>query len=228
MDTNTVSAATSLPAAYHAIRARSRQLFGLLDDEAYYSQPIDLRHPIIFYDGHLPAFSFNTLVKRALGRPSIDARLEKLFARGVDPHQSTAGRAAPPRAAGRGAAAAVADPRGAAALWPARDEVHRFADEADRQVLDALEHAELERPGDPLLDRAGGGFPILEHEAMHQETLLYIWHRLPLAHKRPPAGYRPRVDGASPRQEWVAVPAGCATPRVGREPGAVRRDKQQP
>ena len=45
-------------------------------DEAYYSQPIALRHPIVFYEGHIPAFSFNTLVKRALGKPSIDARLE--------------------------------------------------------------------------------------------------------------------------------------------------------
>ena len=34
-------------------------------------------------------------------------------------------------------------------------------------------------------------FAILEHEAMHQETLLYMWHRLPFDQKRQPAGYRP-------------------------------------
>ena len=45
---------------YRLNRERSRQIFGLLSDEAYYSQPIALRHPIVFYDGHLPAFSFNT------------------------------------------------------------------------------------------------------------------------------------------------------------------------
>ena len=39
----------------------------------------------MFYEGHLPAFSFNTLVKKALGEPSIDAALETLFARGIDP-----------------------------------------------------------------------------------------------------------------------------------------------
>ena len=60
-------------------------LFDLLADEAYYGQPISLRHPIVFYEGHLPAFSFNTLVKRALGGRSIDERLERLFARGIDP-----------------------------------------------------------------------------------------------------------------------------------------------
>ena len=71
---------------YRRNRARSRELFALLSDEAYYSQPIALRHPIVFYEGHLPGFSFNTLVKKALGGASIDARLESLFARGIDPH----------------------------------------------------------------------------------------------------------------------------------------------
>ena len=70
---------------YRRNRARSQALFDLLTDDAYYSQPIALRHPIVFYAGHLPAFSFNTLVKRGLGDGSIDERLETLFARGIDP-----------------------------------------------------------------------------------------------------------------------------------------------
>ena len=43
--------------------------------------------------------------------------------------------------------------------WPGRDEVARFAEEADRRVLDALAHADIERPGrltpgaDPQADR---------------------------------------------------------------------------
>src|ERR1700716_4071369 len=75
---------------YRRNRARSRALFDLLAGEAYYSQPIALRHPIVFYAGHLPGFSFNTLVKRALGCASIDERLETLFARGIDPATDTA------------------------------------------------------------------------------------------------------------------------------------------
>jgi len=38
--------------------------------------------------------------------------------------------------------------------WPGRDEVRAFVDEADRRVLRALEHEDLDRPGDPLLDRS--------------------------------------------------------------------------
>src|SRR5436190_18710594 len=90
---------------YRRNRARSRTLFDLLADEAYYSQPIALRHPIVFYEGHLPAFSLNTLVKRGLSLPSIDPELETLFARGIDP------------------AEAAKRPAGdAQALWPAREE----------------------------------------------------------------------------------------------------------
>src|SRR5438477_6288805 len=96
---------------YCRTRARSQALFDLLVDEAYYSQPIALRHPIVFYEGHLPAFSFNTLIKRALGRASIDDRLERLFARGIDPSE------------------ADASTRTARDLWPARAEVRAFADE---------------------------------------------------------------------------------------------------
>src|SRR5260370_37794620 len=80
---------------YRRNRERSRALFDLVSEEAYYSRPISLRHPIVFYEGHLPAFSFNTLVKRGLGRPSIDARLETLFARGIDPHEASASQAGP-------------------------------------------------------------------------------------------------------------------------------------
>src|SRR5258705_9771277 len=81
---------------YRRNRARSRLLFDLLADDAYYSRPIALRHPLVFYEGHLPGFSFNTLNKRALGGSGIDSRLETLFARGIDPHE-TAG----PKGTGR-------------------------------------------------------------------------------------------------------------------------------
>src|SRR3954462_4461647 len=76
---------------YRRNRARSRALFDLLQEEAYYSRPIALRHPIVFYEGHLPGFSLNTLVKKGLGRAGVDERLEALFARGIDPHEQTGG-----------------------------------------------------------------------------------------------------------------------------------------
>jgi ergothioneine biosynthesis protein EgtB len=46
---------------------------------------------------------------------------------------------------------------------------------------------------------------------MHQETLLYMWHRIPLGQKRRPQGYHPVLEGTPPRQEIVHVPRGVAT-----------------
>src|SRR5215831_231577 len=112
---------------YRRNRARSRALFDMLPEDVYYSRPIDLRHPIVFYDGHLPGFSFNTLVKKALGRPAIDSRLELLFARGIDPHESREGGAASTQP------------------WPSKDTVQAFVDEADARVIEALTHDDLER-----------------------------------------------------------------------------------
>lgn len=180
----------ALAQRYRRNRARSAELFALVDEAAYYTRPIELRHPLVFYDGHLPGFSFNTLVKKGLGRPSIDPRLESLFARGIDPHE----------AAAHGETS-----------WPTRDVVQAFVEEADRQVLSAIEHDAIEQPGHPLLDRAEAVYAILEHEAMHQETLLYMWHRLPYAQKHAPRGYAPQTDGTPPRQRDVTVPAGVAT-----------------
>jgi ergothioneine biosynthesis protein EgtB len=193
---------------YRSNRDRSKALFDLVSERAYYSRPIALRHPLVFYEGHLPAFSFNTLVKRGLGKPGIDAALESLFARGIDPHEG--------------------ERREASSAWPDRRTVARFADEADRQVLDALANADLDRPGDPLLDRAEAAFAILEHEAMHQETLLYMWHRLPLSDKHRPVDYAPALDGVPPREEWIDVADGPATLGVDRSALAFTWDNERP
>jgi iron(II)-dependent oxidoreductase len=193
----------SLVEWYVRNRRRSQAIFDVLaDEDTYYSQPIALRHPIVFYEGHLPAFSFNTLVKNGLGGKSIDPALEQLFARGIDPVT---------------AAEAANDPETHLALWPGRREVQSFAHEADRRVVEALRSGDIERPGHPLLDRADAAFTILEHEAMHQETLLYMWHRLPLTQKRRPADADVSRDARVPAQEWMTVDAGTATLGVARQ-----------
>jgi len=195
----------ALMAWYRRNRERSRALFDLLIDEsAYYSQPIALRHPFVFYEGHVPAFSFNTLVKTALGADSIDPELETLFARGIDPATDQA----TPR-----------DPEWNRARWPSRHVVRQFTQAADARVIEALTRGDIERSGHPLLDGAEAAFVILEHEVMHQETLHYMLHRLPWAQKRCPPGYRPRVDGAAGPSTWIEIAPGSVT--MGVERGSV-------
>src|SRR5918994_1842766 len=174
---------------FRRARARSRQLFDLVTPEAYYSRPITLRNPIVFYEGHLAAFSVNTLIKKALGRHGIDPALEVLFARGIDPAHEVPGDSL-------------------RASWPSRDQVIAYVEESDRRLEEILATAELDRPGHPLLDRAEAVFTIIEHEEMHQETLQYIWHRLPLDQKRRPPGVATVTDGPTPARARVEIPAG--------------------
>jgi iron(II)-dependent oxidoreductase len=197
-----------LIARYRRNRERSQALFDLLaGDEAFYRQPIALRHPFVFYAGHIPAFSFTTLVRRALGGAAIDDRLETLFERGIDPPTDPSPDAPVPH---------DASPR---ASWPERSVVRAFADEADARVLRALEEADLDRPGHPFLERCEAAFVILEHEEMHQETLVYMLHRLDFPQKRRPKGTPALAAGAAPRQEWIDIPAGRATLGVDRDSG---------
>ena len=44
----------------------------MLAPDAYHDRPIALRNPIVFYEGHIPAFAVNTLIKLALRRDGID------------------------------------------------------------------------------------------------------------------------------------------------------------
>src|SRR5690242_21243974 len=119
----TTTPAIDRPAAidwYRRNRQRSEAIFDLIAPDAYYSRPIALRNPIVFYEGHLPAFSVIAFLRRGLGRPSVDERYETLFARGIDPDSVDA---AVPRS-------------GAATIWPSRDEVLEVARRCDEAIVD--------------------------------------------------------------------------------------------
>src|ERR1700730_15333502 len=75
----------ALASWYRSNRERSLAIFDAVAPEASESRPIPLRHPFAFYEGHLPTFSVNTLLKRALGAPGIRPEYETLFERGIDP-----------------------------------------------------------------------------------------------------------------------------------------------
>jgi gamma-glutamyl hercynylcysteine S-oxide synthase len=176
-------------------RARSRALFNLLAPEAYYTRPIALRNPVVFYEGHLPAFSVIALIKRGLGRAGVDEKLETLFARGIDPEDERAAAGAP----------------GARAIWPSREEVQAYARRADEAILEALRTSVLDSIGRPAMRRLEAVYAALEHEQMHQETLMYMWHQLPFELKRKPDGYVLSAGGAPPPYAVALVPAGSAT-----------------
>ncbi|HKR62819.1 MAG TPA: SUMF1/EgtB/PvdO family nonheme iron enzyme [Thermoanaerobaculia bacterium] len=173
---------------YRATRARTRTLFDLVTPEAYYDRPIALRNPIVFYEGHLPGFSVNTLIKLTLQRPGVDERLETLFARGIDPADESA----------------VRSPTD---VWPSREEVQVFAAACDALVEAALAETPI----------GEASFTIIEHELMHQETLLYMLHNLPYEKKQSSSLQVAKSSrGFSPARS-IAIPAGRATLGTSRE-----------
>ena len=186
-----------LAAWYVRNRQRSRRLFDLLDGDVYYSRPIALRNPIVFYEGHLPAFSIIAFLKRGLGAAAVDERLEQLFARGIDPGTE---QEAVPRS-------------GASTVWPSRDAVLAYGQAADDAILEALARTDLDLAGaaHPAISHGQAIFTALEHEAMHQETLLYMWRRLPYVHKHKPADLTYELGASTPAYRTVVIPAGRAT-----------------
>jgi formylglycine-generating enzyme required for sulfatase activity len=163
-----------LMAKYRAIRARTAQVFAIPREEAYYERPIALRNPIVFYEGHLPAFAVNTLVKLTLGEPGIDARYEELFARGIDPEDEAAAKSPTD-------------------LWPSREEVLAYGREADALIERTLCDGDLAR------DDYQAALAILEHEQMHQETLMYMFHELEEGKKRSVIQSREDGEGSQSR-----------------------------
>jgi gamma-glutamyl hercynylcysteine S-oxide synthase len=182
------AAALPVLSRWRATRAVTQRFFDeTLAPGAYEVRPIALRHPFVFYEGHVAAFAVIKLLREALGRPAIDAELEKLFERGIDPPAERSGH-----------------PEG---RWPSREAVREYVRRADAAVEEVLGSGALagEESHEAVLT-------VLEHELMHQETLRYMLHRLPYPEKRRPGGApSPETSGRAMRGKPVRIPGGTAT-----------------
>jgi dimethylhistidine N-methyltransferase len=125
-------------------------LFARLPD--WTAQPIALRHPVGFYYGHLAAFAKRVMLPGGGGAAA--SPLDEALSRGIDPN--------------------VHDPRRCHAhptpppTWPARHELEAYVAAARPALLAAGTAA---AGGSPAMRALGMA---LEHERMHQETLVYM------------------------------------------------------
>ena len=120
--------------------ARTDRIFDLLAPEGFLAQPIVLRHPFIFYVGHLPAFAWNHVGGGVLGRPSFNPGFDELFSRGIDPDVDDPTRCH--------AHPDVPD------TWPALPEVLAYRDRVRAALLDSVEMVSA-RAGRELMARDG-------------------------------------------------------------------------
>jgi gamma-glutamyl hercynylcysteine S-oxide synthase len=179
-------------------RNRTDEVFQIVREEAMYDRPINERHRIIFYVGHVEAFDWNLLAQRAFGLRSFHETFDKLFAFGIDP-------------VGGGL------PTDKPSDWPSREEIDRYNGHL---------RSELDRAIGRVLAEPSAGHPLvlqmlevaIEHRLMHAETLAYMLHQLPADRKIPA---KDEVVWRTPRAKshLVEVQSGHATLGMQREQG---------
>ena len=146
--------------------ARTDALFGLVAPEAMLARPIALRHPFLFYVGHLPAFAWNHICRGMLGCASFQPFFDQIFDRGIDPDVDNPEQCHPhPEVPDR---------------WPSLEHVIAYRDRVRKALIAALPRIEAYAATDVMARHCRVLSMAIEHELMHQETLLYIVQQLPL------------------------------------------------
>jgi ergothioneine biosynthesis protein EgtB len=173
--------------------ARTDEMFGIVSAPGILAQPIVWRHPFIFYVGHMPAFSWNQICGGILNWKSYNPYFDDLFCRGIDPDVDTGECHWHPE---------VPDE------WPSLAATLAYRNKVRGSIMEALEALPRGRSND-LMARGGRVFQmVLEHEYMHQETLLYMMQQMPVERKQRPASFKRYSFQPSPLSHSVNIGAG--------------------
>ncbi len=169
---------------------RYESLFEMLaSDEAYYQQPIPLRHPLIFYYGHTATFFVNKLLLAGLIEQRIDPKFESMFAIGVDEMSWD-------------------DLDDAHYDWPTVVEVKAYRQQLKEQVNTIIKTAPLELP----INWQNPWWTILmgiEHEQIHIETSSVLIRQQALDLVKLHDAWRPwTITGLAPNNQLVTITEG--------------------
>ena len=175
---------------FNATFERYESLFEVLvSDQAYYQQPIPLRHPLIFYYGHTATFFVNKLLLAGLIEQRIDPKLESMFAIGVDEMSWD-------------------DLDDAHYDWPTAVEVKAYRQKLKQAINKIIITAPLVLP----IDWQNPWWTILmgiEHEQIHIETSSVLIRQQALDLVQTHNAWRPWTKTATaPNNELVAISAG--------------------
>ena len=186
---------------FAAAWARTDRIFAMIPSSELSASPIVWRHPFIFYLGHLPAFSWNQICGAILEWKSFNPDFDDLFCRGIDPDVDTGECHWHPE---------IPD------NWPSVVDTLIYRDNVRAALLESVEAiARLESTN--VMAQHGRVFQMmLEHEFMHQETLMYMLQELSRNKKnrpKPSPHYSFRQSVAS---RAVSIPFGKA--RLGAKP----------
>ncbi|KAI9505041.1 hypothetical protein BX070DRAFT_189111 [Coemansia spiralis] len=161
-------------------------------------RPIDLRHPFIFYLGHIPAFADIHMTAADLAPLTEPSVYAQWFERGIDPNieDSTIchSHSEIPKD------------------WPPLDEVLAYRDRVRKRILAWL-GSYAEYPEQAAADAARHIWMSFEHEAMHIETLLYMVLQMPPSTINPPISIHFALQNAQrPKEQWIKYAGGRRIP----------------
>jgi gamma-glutamyl hercynylcysteine S-oxide synthase len=169
-------------------RRHTDATFDIISPNAFYQRPIEERHRIIFYLGHLEAFDWNMIGRNAFGLKPLHQEFDQLFSFGIDPVDGNL-------------------PEDKPFDWPDVAAVRQYNLRARDAVDDCLAKADFLNHEQPYVENGLIFWTAIEHRLMHIETLSYMLHWLPFEMKKIP---RPPVLDLQPRpkQGKIRVPAG--------------------
>lgn len=170
---------------------RSDELFQLIPEDKWLERPIGLRHPVLFYVGHLAAFAWNQTCLGALSAGHLNEKLDKIYARGIDPDCDAQAQAQ------------------SIHTWPSPGETLAYRDEVRTHIRRRIPDI-LAQTGDVLCEKGRVLHLVIEHELMHHETLMYMLTECPAGVIARPAHIPPAEGGPGMLSKPVCVKAGEA------------------
>jgi ergothioneine biosynthesis protein EgtB len=182
-------------------RRQTDSLFDIISPQAFYERPIDARHRIIFYLGHLEAFDWNMIGRASFGLKPLHADFDQLFSFGIDPVDGSL-------------------PHDKSSDWPDIASVRRFNQQVRNAVNDCLNRADFSKNGQKYSENGLIFWTAIEHRLMHLETLSYMFHWLPLEFKKGSSRSLMEVR-PSPAPSRVYIPAGDSNVGINRGDGAI-------
>ncbi|KAJ2020821.1 hypothetical protein GGI03_002526 [Coemansia sp. RSA 2337] len=184
----------SLPEWRHLWSAWDALVLHIIPRRCLHDRPIDLRHPFIFYLGHVPAFAdihMAAAEKAPLTEPQSYAQW---FERGIDPNIENLSichsHSEVPKE------------------WPLLDDILAYRDRVRARFANWFDA--YERGGRRAeADAARHVWMAFEHEALHFETLLYMVLQMNPEDIQAPieASFAP-LGGRRPRESWVRYAGG--------------------
>ncbi|MGH9667624.1 MAG: SUMF1/EgtB/PvdO family nonheme iron enzyme [Bryobacteraceae bacterium] len=178
---STTSRRNTLLRALEEARAQTDRLFQSIRPEAIYRRPIQERHRLVFYLGHLEAFDWNQICRNSLSVPPFHREFDQLFEFGIDPEPGQL-------------------PGDAPSDWPSIGEIERY----NARVRGRIDSLLAEAPVDVV-------HIALEHRLMHAETLAYLLHQLPYEDKVAPEVVKSLPPAPPVEPGMVRIPAGPTT-----------------